>query len=42
MNILSISAFYNDSAVCLIEDGDIIFAAKDERYTRKKHDSSFP
>jgi carbamoyltransferase len=42
MLILGISAFYHDSAVCLVEDGDIIFAAQEERYTRKKHDSSFP
>ena len=42
MYILGISAFYHDSAVCLIEDGEIIFAAQEERYTRKKHDSSFP
>ena len=42
MYILGISAFYHDSAVCLVEDGDIIFAAQEERYTRKKHDSSFP
>ena len=42
MNIIGISAFYHDSAVCLVEDGEIIFAAQEERYTRKKHDSSFP
>jgi carbamoyltransferase len=42
MLILGISAYYHDSAVCLVEDGDIIFAAQEERYTRKKHDSSFP
>ena len=42
MYILGISAFYHDSAVCLVEDGEIIFAAQEERYTRKKHDSSFP
>ena len=42
MLILGISAFYHDSAVCLVEDGKIIFAAQEERYTRKKHDSSFP
>jgi len=42
MRILGISAFYHDSAVCLVENGDIIFAAQEERYTREKHDSGFP
>ena len=42
MNILGISAFYHDSAVCLVQDGEIISAAQEERFTRKKHDSSFP
>lgn len=42
MNILGISAFYHDSATCLIQDGEIIAAAQEERFTRKKHDSSFP
>jgi carbamoyltransferase len=42
MYILGISAFYHDSAACLIKDGDIIAAAQEERFTRKKHDSSFP
>ena len=42
MRILGISAFYHDSAVCFVENGEIIFAAQEERYTRKKHDSSFP
>src|ERR1039457_6618669 len=40
--ILGISAFYHDSAACLLEDGRIIAAAQEERFTRKKHDSSFP
>ena len=40
--ILGISAFYHDSAVCLVEDGDIVFAAQEERYSRKKHDHGFP
>ena len=40
--ILGISAFYHDSAACLIKDGEIIAAAQEERFTRKKHDSSFP
>ena len=42
MKILGISAFYHDSAAALIEDGHIIAAAQEERFTRKKHDSSFP
>jgi carbamoyltransferase len=42
MNILGISAFYHDSAACLIQDGKVISAAQEERYTRKKHDSAFP
>ena len=40
--ILGISAFYHDSAACLVEDGKIISAAQEERFTRKKHDSSYP
>ena len=42
MYILGISAFYHDSAACLISDGEIIAAAQEERFTRTKHDSSFP
>ena len=42
MYILGISAFYHDSAAALVKDGDIIAAAQEERFTRKKHDSSFP
>jgi carbamoyltransferase len=42
MRILGISAFYHDSAACLIDDGKIIAAAQEERFTRIKHDSSFP
>ena len=42
MFILGISAFYHDSAACLIRDGEIIAAAQEERFTRKKHDFSFP
>jgi carbamoyltransferase len=42
MRILGISAFYHDSAAALIEDGKIIAAAQEERFTRKKHDSNFP
>lgn len=42
MQILGLSAFYHDSAAALIRDGDIAAAAQEERFTRKKHDSSFP
>jgi carbamoyltransferase len=40
--ILGISAFYHDSAACLVVDGDIVSAAQEERFTRKKHDAGFP
>ena len=40
--ILGISAFYHDSAACLVEDGRIVAAAQEERFTRKKHDPAFP
>ena len=42
MNILGISAFYHDSAAALVRDGQIIAAAQEERFTRKKHDYRFP
>lgn len=42
MNILGISAFYHDSAACLVRDGEIVAAAQEERFTRKKHDANFP
>jgi carbamoyltransferase len=42
MDILGISAFYHDSAACLVRDGAIVAAAEEERFTRKKHDSEFP
>lgn len=42
MQILGVSAFYHDSAAALIRDGEIIAAAQEERFTRKKHDSGFP
>ncbi len=42
MNILGISAFYHDSAACLVQDGRIVAAAQEERFTRKKHDHRFP
>ena len=41
VNILGISAFYHDSAACLVRDGQIIAAAQEERFTRKKHDGEF-
>ena len=42
MRILGISAFYHDSAAALVDDGQIVAAAQEERFTRKKHDSRFP
>jgi carbamoyltransferase len=42
MNILGLSAFYHDSAACLVSEGDIVAAAQEERFTRKKHDLGFP
>lgn len=42
MNILGISAFYHDSAACLVRNGAIVAAAQEERFTRKKHDPEFP
>ena len=42
MRILGISAFYHDSAAAVVEDGEIIAAAQEERFSRKKHDSRFP
>ena len=42
MNILGISAYYHDSAACLLQDGRIVAAAQEERFTRKKHDYRFP
>ena len=42
MYILGISAFYHDSAACLLKDGEIAAAAQEERFTRKKHDAGFP
>ena len=40
--ILGISAFYHDSAACLLIDGKIVSAAQEERFTRIKHDKSYP
>ena len=42
MYILGISAFYHDSAACLLNNGEIVAAAQEERFTRKKHDARFP
>ena len=42
MNILGISALYHDSAACLLQDGKLVAAAQEERFTRKKHDPAFP
>ncbi len=42
VNILGISAFYHDSAACLVQDGRIVAAAQEERFTRNKHDHRFP
>lgn len=42
MRILGISAFYHDSAACLIQDGHIVAAAQEERFSRKRHDAGFP
>ena len=42
INILGISAYYHDSAACVVQNGRIIAAAQEERFTRKKHDLSFP
>jgi carbamoyltransferase len=42
MYILGISAFYHDSAACILKDGEIVAAAQEERFTRKKHDPGFP
>jgi len=42
MFILGLSAYYHDSAACLLKDGEIIAAAQEERFTRKKHDADFP
>ena len=42
MNILGFSAYYHDAAACLLVDGELISAAQEERFTRKKHDADFP
>jgi carbamoyltransferase len=40
--VLGISAYYHDSAACLVRDGEVVAAAQEERFTRKKHDHRFP
>ena len=40
--VLGLSCYYHDSAAALLKDGEIISAAQEERFSRKKHDSSFP
>ena len=42
VNILGISGYYHDSAACLVRDGEVLAAAQEERFTRKKHDAGFP
>jgi carbamoyltransferase len=42
VNVLGISAFYHDSAAALLSDGNLVAAAQEERFTRKKHDAGFP
>jgi len=42
LKILGISCYYHDSAACLVEDGRVVAAAQEERFTRKKHDAGFP
>ena len=42
MNILGVSAFYHDSAAALVQDGKIVAAAQEERFTRIRHDDNFP
>jgi carbamoyltransferase len=42
MQVLGISCFYHDAAACLVDDGEIVAAAQEERFTRIKHDQNFP
>ncbi len=42
MNVLGVSAFFHDAAACLVRDGEIVAAAQEERFTRKKHDDRLP
>jgi carbamoyltransferase len=41
-SILGVSAFYHDSAACLVVDGEIVAAAQEERFSREKYDARFP
>ena len=41
-SVLGISAFFHDSAACILKNGEIIAAAQEERFTRKKHDANYP
>ena len=42
MNVLGLSCFYHDAAACLVQDGRIVAAAQEERFTRVKHDPALP
>ena len=42
MYVLGLSCYYHDSAACLLKDGVVVAATEEERFTRKKHDNSFP
>ena len=42
VSVLGISAFYHDSAAAIVQDGEIVAAAQEERFSRKKHDPRFP
>src|SRR5690242_5300391 len=42
MRVLGLSAYYHDSAACLLEDGELVAAAQEERFTRNKNDAGFP
>ncbi len=42
MNVLGLSCFYHDAAACLVQDGRVVAAAQEERFTRKKHDAEYP
>src|SRR5205823_4799565 len=42
VNIVGVPAYYHDSAACLLQDGQVVAAAQEERFTRKKNDNAFP
>jgi len=42
MYVLGISCYYHDASAALLKDGEIVAAAEEERFTRKKHDTNFP